>query len=402
MIALHDTKDIVAWLTDGARSALRVEQAFAELCDRLVRAGIPLWTAQVFVRTPHPDIRGRRLRWRLGSGVVIDEIPFGHSDVLETTGEIENVQGTAVTIRHRLSNSDRVADTLLLRRLLAEGVSEVAISPLRFTDGPVHVATWATRNPGGFTDAHIAAIESIVAQATRVAEIRALTRTTDTLLKTYIGRRTGTRLLAGQIRRQYREIVHAAILISDMRGFTALANRLPPPTVATLLNRYFDAQVPAIVDRGGDLLNFIGDGLLAVFPVDPSQRSPRVVCGAALAAAREINSNIANLGELPQSERIGALRFGLALHLGEILYVNIGGGDRLDFTCIGPAINLASRLEKLAGRLGRSIVASENFAAHCRNSFAPLGRFALSRTSLMGSAQLSDSKLIGRGGEVIY
>jgi adenylate cyclase len=156
-----------------------------------------------------------------------------------------------------------------------------------------------------------------------------------------------------------------------MRGFTRLADRLPPQSLVDMLNRYFDCQVPAIAKHGGEVLKFIGDGLLAIFPIATGENA-REVCHNALAAAREARAVIAS------SNRVeGAVRFGLALHVGEVLYGNIGSGSRLDFTCIGPAVNLAARIEKLSSELGRTIMASDEFARHCSTQFMPVGEFEL-------------------------
>jgi adenylate cyclase len=156
-----------------------------------------------------------------------------------------------------------------------------------------------------------------------------------------------------------------------MRGFTKLADRLASQALVDLLNRYFDCQVPPILDHGGEVLKFMGDGLLAIFPIGEGAAP---VCAQALAAALAARANVAALQGADEETDV---RFGLALHVGDVLYGNIGSGNRLDFTSIGPAVNLAARLEKLAGRLGRSIVASEEFASHCGDVFAPIGRFAV-------------------------
>ena len=258
----------------------------------------------------------------------------------------------------------------MLKELQDEGVSDYLASPLLFTDGEIHLATWTTRQPGGFTDAQIDGIESIVAPLARVAEVRALRRTASNLLNTYVGNNAGERILAGQIRRGHTEAIYAAIWLSDMRGFTLLADRVPPQTLVELLNGYFDCQVPAILDRGGEVLKFMGDGLLAIFPIEDN---PDEACARALIAAYEARRRIAALNKHERD----AVRFGLALHVGEVLYGNIGGGNRLDFTCIGAAVNLAARLEKLASKLGRTILASDEFARHSRGDFQPIGKFAL-------------------------
>ena len=205
----------------------------------------------------------------------------------------------------------------------------------------------------------------------RVAENRLLERTASVLLDTYVGNNAGPRILAGQIRRGDTTTINAAIWLSDMRGFTRLADRLPPQTLVDMLNRYFDCQVPAIAKHGGEVLKFIGDGLLAIFPIATGAENPREVCLSALAAAQEARAAIA-------ADPIeGDVRFGLALHVGEVLYGNIGSGNRLDFTCIGPAVNLAARIEKLTSELGRTILASDEFAGHCSSHLVPVGEFEL-------------------------
>jgi len=166
----------------------------------------------------------------------------------------------------------------------------------------------------------------------------------------------------------------AAIWLSDMRGFTTLADRLPPQALVDLLNRYFDCQVPPIREHGGEVLKFMGDGLLAIFPIGAGADAGKV-CANALAAAHAARAKVAELHATSGDD--AGVRFGLALHLGDVLYGNIGSDDRLDFTCIGPAVNLAARLEKLAGQLGRTILASEEFAKHGGRDFAPIGQFAI-------------------------
>ncbi len=248
------------------------------------------------------------------------------------------------------------------------------MTPLFFTNGEIQVATWTTRQAGGFTEAQLAGIDNVLAPLARLAEIYALRRTASNLLDAYVGRQAGERILAGRIRRGDSEAIRAAIWMSDMRGFTALSDALPPPILLALLNRWFDCQVPAIVEHGGEVLKFIGDGLLAIFPVAGDAAA---ACGAALAAARAARARIAGDDELAVLAGGARPRFGLALHLGEVLFGNIGGGNRLDFTCIGPAVNLAARLEELTGMTGHPILASGAFAGHCRQPLIPVGAFSL-------------------------
>ena len=373
-----DTKSIVDWLMDGARSATRPETVLSDLCDRLVHAGIPLWRVAVFVRTLHPEIMGRRFIWQPGGGVTITE---GLFELLETD-QFQNSPFLAViksgrSIRRRLTNGDGPEEFSIYRELRAQGATDYFATPLIFSDGSVHVATWSTQQAGGFTDAQIAGIETIVRPLARVAEIRALQRTATNLLDAYVGHHAGERILAGQIRRGDTEMIHSVIWLSDMRGFTAVSDRLPPQMLVNLLNRYFDCQVPAIVQYGGEVLKFIGDGLLAIFPLVNGTADAHEVCDRALAAAREAQVNIDAIEAPIGTGPAHGVRFGLALHLGEVLYGNIGSGNRLDFTCIGPAVNLAARLEKLAASLGRTIILSAEFAQHSRVDLELLGEFAV-------------------------
>jgi adenylate cyclase len=373
-----DTSSVVHWLMWGARSARQARDIMREMCERLVACGVPLWRAAVFVRTLHPQISGRRFLWRLGGGVEVGELEFERLETAEyRDSPVVRVYATKAPLRRRLRQASDAADFEVLQSLYAEGATDYLASPLPFIDGSVHVATWATRNPGGFTDEQIAGLESIVAPLARVAEISALRRTATNLLDTYVGRHAGERILAGRIRRGHTESILAAIWLSDMRGFTALADRVSPDALISLLNGYFDCQVPPILDHGGEVLKFMGDGLLAIFPLDKERNDLAAVCDAAFAAAGMAQERVTALSASSDIEGVDGLRFGLALHIGEVLYGNIGGGNRLDFTCIGPAVNLAARLEKLAGRLGRTMLVSEHFAQQCRSRLVPVGAHML-------------------------
>lgn len=371
---MSDIRQVLDWLAGGALSGAQSQDVLAELCERMVACGIPLWRVAVFVTTLHPDVMGRRFLWQAESGVTTSEALH---EIAETDdfrqSPFSTVYATRVSLRRCLADKDCPADFDILRDLRDQGGTDYAAFPLLFTDGSIHVATFATRAPGGFTAAQFSALESVIHPLARVAEIRALRRTAGNLIDTYVGHQTGERILAGKIRRGYVEAIRAAVWLSDMRGFTALSERSPPQAVIERLNVYFGCQVPAILDHGGEVLKFMGDGLLAIFPIDEGQAAGSV-CRRALNCARAFRASIA---ALPRQEDGDAIRFAVALHVGEVMYGNIGGGNRLDFTCIGPAVNLAARLEKVAAKLGEAIVASAEFAAHCPEQFRPLGEHAV-------------------------
>src|SRR6201987_4351730 len=319
---------IVEWLIDGARSAPLPQQVLAQLSERLVACGIPLWRVAVFVRTLHPQVMGRRFIWRPGTEVEISEAPF---ELLESANFLYNpipqVYATGRALRRKLGDPDCAVDFPVLSELRADGVTDYLALPLVFTDGAIHAVTCTTRQAGGFTDAQIAGIETIITPLARVAEIRALRRMGSILLDTYVGHDAGERILAGHIRRGDIEEIHAAIWLSDMRGFTALADSLPPAVLIDLLNLYFDSQIPVILEHGAEVLKFMGDGLLAIFPIANDNADADEVCSRTLTAVRQARTIVAELSQSIAIENSDGLRFGLALHIGEVLYGNIGGGN---------------------------------------------------------------------------
>src|SRR5258708_19047865 len=305
-------RPVIDWLIDGAPSDAR---SVATLCQRLVSCGMPLWRVAVFVTTLHADVMARRFLWTAESGVTTSEALF---DVVETDeyrrSPFAVVYDTGKAVRYRFA-TDGCPDIPVLRELKADGATDYVAFPLRFSDGTTHVATWSTRQPLGFTAEQFSALESLIAPLARVAEIRALRRTAGNLIETYVGNHTGEPILAGKIRRRHVQTLRAAIWLSDMRGFTSLAERLPPQALIDLLNQYFDCQVPAIAEHGGEALKFMGDGLLAIFPLGADESDTRPVCARALASARKADAR----GADPSARRVAldesARRSGLAPQL---------------------------------------------------------------------------------------
>ena len=371
-----DLQKVTDWLIDGARSASSPTQIMAETCERLIQAGLPLWRVGVFVRTLHPDIFGHSFVWRPGAEVVVNSADFDIQDSPEfRNSPLAILYDKGQEVRYRLDDpaSKRFP---FFDDMRAEGVTDYIALPLLFIYGSTHASSWTTKQPGGFSDEQLNGLRLLVSPLARVIEIISLRRTASNLLDTYVGNRAGERILGGQIRRGHTDTMDAAIWLSDLRGFTALSDRLPAETVVDILNNYFDCQVAAIRTHGGEVLKFMGDGLLAVFPIDEYVGDVQRVCSRVLEAARESRASVDAM-HYPIGEVVERFRFGVALHVGKILYGNIGGGNRLDFTCIGPAVNLAARLEKIAGRLHRTIVASEGFAGICAGGWADLGEFPI-------------------------
>jgi len=371
-----DLAETIEWLNDSCPGLESTDLVLPELCARVIALGVPLAYGGIYVRTLHPEIMGRRFVWRPGAAVESVSVGYDLFDKPEyRDSPIAWVFTNGARLRRRLDDPGCPMDFTFLDRYRGEGATDLLISPLRYSTGEVYVAAWMTQRPGGFPDHAVETLHALERPIARMTEVRTLKRIAINLLDTYVGGQAGGRILSGHIRRGDIEAIRAAIWLSDMRGFTARADRMPPTDLVELLNRYFDCQVPAIRAAGGEVLKFMGDGLLAIFPV--GDQAEAAVCRAALAAARTVEAAIdgADWGGL---EAPGQMKFGVALHIGEVLYGNVGSANRLDFTCIGPAVNLAARIEKLSGEIGRTILASQEFARHCGDAhLTPLGALAL-------------------------
>ena len=347
------------WLIAGAPGARTSPEVLAGTCERLLAQGVPIARAEAYVRTLHPLVAGRAFEWTPRGGCQAMEAVH-EEDVGAVSSPIRAVFATGRPQRDRLATGR--ASNPYLDEMRSLGMTDVLAIPFAFLSGEIHAVAFATDRPEGFTIDALAAIDEIMAPLTRVAEIFALRRSASNVLTAYVGRDAGARVLAGQIRRGDIELIEAAIWFSDMRGFTAMSNERGPKEVIERLNELFDCQVPAIERHDGEVLKFMGDGLFAIFtPRAGDAGGLAACCERALAAMRDARAEVAERRARGQDPP----RFGIALHVGEVAYGNVGGAERLDFTCIGRAVNLAARLESLAGALGRDVLASEAFARLC-------------------------------------
>jgi adenylate cyclase len=365
---------IVDWLLSAHRDSMDGLQLFNNLCWRMLGQGIPLWRANLSISTLHPQIMGLGFRWRRDLGVTQEfRIKHGmerHSDYLQSPMRPALEQGVAV--RYRLEQDAAALERYpLLRGFREAGATDYLACPLHAFVGRHRVVTWASDRPGGFTDAHIAAIEALLPAIAIVVETNALRRMSALLLDTYLGRTIGRHILDGEIHRGQGRRLRAALLAADLRGFTNLADRMPGEELIRLLDDYFDAVVAAVHEQGGEILKFVGDGVLAIF--EPDGRSEQEAVRAALVAAEDAlhRLDLANNNRAAVGQELIAI--GIGLHLGEVIYGNVGAADRLDYTAIGPAVNLVCRLEGLTKRLGRPLLVSESFAEAYGRPLVSLG-----------------------------
>jgi adenylate cyclase len=375
---VKDTRAIFDWLVDGAPGAENAAEVVGRMSEAILASGIPLHRTAAFVRTLHPHLLGRSFVWRPGRAVVTREAPFAFvASESYRTSTIAAVSDLGRPVRQRPMDPAWPNDYRGTHsELVAEGITDYIAAPLRFLDGQTHTFSFATTDPAGFTDEQIGTLLDLTRPLARVGEIFALTRTAANLLDAYVGRNAGAQILAGKIHRGDVDTIRAVIWFSDLRGFTELSGSLEPAAVISMLNELFECQVEPIERNGGEVLKFIGDGLLAIFPIS-SAHTASARCDAALAAARDAFAALVRANEERTKRVERPIRFGLALHLGDVAYGNIGGAGRLDFTCIGPAVNLTSRLEALTGKLERPLVVSQELARLTASSTVSLGTFEL-------------------------
>lgn len=358
---------VVDWLTNGTRDERFVDNIFAQMCIRLQQAGIPLKRSTLHILIHHPQWLGARMMW--SDGMREAEIALVDYDVRERSEYIgsaaNEIHDGAAEVRERLEQDSSLGRKhALYDEMRARGLTDYVAWPLYHTLGKRHLVTFATDRPGGFDDAHIAGLKKLLPVLALVSEIRVKNRLARTLLETYVGSHAGELILAGATRRGTGTTVRAAIMICDLRDFTKISDNWPRDDVIDLLNDYFDAMSEPIARHGGEILKFIGDGLLAIFPLSQPD-----ACANLLHAVTEARKAMAALNERNNGTGRAPLNYGIGVHVGDVMYGNIGSTSRLDFTVIGPAVNMASRLEALTKQLGRTVLLSRAFAELVEREF---------------------------------
>jgi class 3 adenylate cyclase len=342
----------LAWLVDAAGETPGAHRLLAELGAHLIEDGLPLAGGTLSLAVPHPLIARRTWLWRAESGEVIEALGFAPAGPAAPEASPSGDPG-----RRWLAG---IADGLVHADIVGprpDGPSLGWIGPRPFTRDETDELRQAAR----FAAAPLAVL---AARATLTATLEA-----------YLGRRSAARVLAAPLRRDVGETIQAALLYADLRGFTALSENHPPAVVISALGAWFDRIAGSVHAFGGEVLKFIGDGVLAIFPV--VGEAPRGACDNALRAVSAARVGMTHLDQERHRQGLPPLPFGAALHLGEMLWGNIGAADRLDFTAIGPAVNLVSRLEGLCRPLGKTVLVSGALAAETQTPLIALGTHEL-------------------------
>src|ERR1700751_1041726 len=366
-VAARPDSDVAGWLMNETRDERFIDNIFAELCVRLRQAVGPVQRAPLHLLIQDPPWRGARVFWADGMReATITRVDYDVRERPEYIGSpVEEIHNGATEVRENLE-----CDPSLSRKhgvyddWRSMGLRDYVAWPMYPPLGKRPVLAFATDRPGGFDDGHIAGLLKLLPVLALVSEIRMKNRLARTLLETYVGSHAGELILAGATRRGSGTTVRAAIMICDLRDFTRISDNWPRDDVIDLLNDYFDAISEPIARHGGEILKFMGDGLLAIFPLGQPQ-----ACANLLHAVTEARQAMVALNEKNGETGRAPLNFGIGVHVGDVMYGNIGSRSRLDFTVIGPAVNMASRLETLTKQLGRTVLLSRAFADFVESDF---------------------------------
>lgn len=361
------------WLSEEARFLDTNGQVFERFCHEIGGRGVPLDRSWLHIRTLHPQYAGLSRLWTRDAGM--RETPLPHDFESRSAYLTSPIR---YAVENRRSGRWRLDDGALLpfpmlAELRAEGYRDYLIAPLLYSDRTPNAITWATRAAQGFAEDQIRLLQELVPAYSAIAEIKSLRRFAANMLQTYTGREPGELILKGQIRRGDVRNITAALMLIDLRDFTLLSDRLEPAAVIETLNRYFDSVMIPVNRHGGEVMEIMGDGILAIFNDSVDGAGP--ACRRAFEAAEEGLLALARSNQGAESEH--RLVAGFALHHGTVAYGNIGSGDRLDFTVIGRDVNLTSRIEKLCRELGRQLIMSEVFAGLLQEPMFEIGHFAL-------------------------
>ncbi|MBN9005820.1 MAG: adenylate/guanylate cyclase domain-containing protein [Rhizobiales bacterium] len=373
--------EIVHWLMHGASREPELLLVLESFIWRIIAAGLPIDRVSLHIATLHPQLLGFAWNWHRADGLC-DEVKVQHATAETDSFKLNPLsrifaQGTS--LRRKPQSAEAQAEFPIMRELAAMGYTEYLAMPLG-EDRYRHAVTFATVRPSGFSDADIAQIERLLSLFTLHVERHIAVRIARNALNAYLGSNAATRVLNGDIRRGTGEPIRALIWFADLRGFTDLSDRLSGPDMVEVLNRYFEIFAGAVLANGGEVLKFMGDGLLAVFPLD--RDGGKAAARAALDAAEAAHRGLDDLNATSPAPLDGIagwrpLRAGIALHEGEVFFGNIGAPERLDFTVIGPAVNEASRVESLQKTLGRNILITAAAARLIDRPLDRLGEFTL-------------------------
>jgi adenylate cyclase len=390
----HETliSPIREWLIDEALGNPDIVELFEALCMRISSVGIPITRARLFWPTLHPLFQAETVMWDKGEKAWLEQ--FVHQDEASDAWKKSPlkylIEFDQAILRRELSGTNKLVDFELLEGLEENGFTDFIAMRTKLegtsfrtrdeNENSGIMITWATNSSGGFSDNDVDALSKLNRRFAVTCKVMIQSRISSNIAQTYLGTRAGGSVLDGQIRRGDGQTTNAVIWYSDLRDSTQLAETLPSQNYFDLLNAYFTATAQPIIDEGGEILDFIGDAVLGIFPYQNAKRLKRAVDSA----HKALISSCTMAEQLNIERRENGLKefnFGIGINIGEVMFGNIGVPSRLAFSVIGPAVNEAARIEALSKVRDRKILAGKEFA-----NFNPEGWQSLGEQKLKGVA----------------
>jgi len=372
-------RPIVSWLLEERLNIGRTSYLLTLYCQRLREIGLPVDRATIHMPQLHPQIVARSLLWLRETGGSV-ETGHRHGDRSQDfyqRSPVRVIYEGGAKVHSRIASLNGPHEFPIIDDLHRDGYAEYLMLPIAFANGRINAISFATKEEKGFDALDQASFEATLPAFGAVLELNQTQSTARSLLDTYVGRDSGERILNGAVRRGQGEEIHAVVWYCDLRGFTKLSQCEELAPVIALLNDYFDCMAGPVQAHGGEILKFMGDAMLAIFSCASTAEAKCEASDKAILAGEEALVRIEEMNRQRQERGAAPLRVGIAIGVGKVMYGNIGTADRLDFTVIGPVVNLVSRLEGLSLDLDPPIVVSESLALSSRRSFRELGRFAL-------------------------
>jgi adenylate cyclase len=384
-----------SWLMSHGRTHTSVVTFVNALCEAMKERGLPLDRLNLLVRTIHPTyefmvlthssrstmdvpidgtrkVQNRRTHTFGENQVEQFLVEYGHTDEpMFKTSPFQAIIDGESYIRCRLSSHDPAPKFPIFKDLIALGMTDYVAFPLDLSPPDFGMMSMTSACADGFSDEHLMLLQDITPMVSMVLAPLLLREAYQAVLGAYLGEGPASEVYSGRIQMGDVEEIEAVVGFVDMRSFTATTQRAEGTEIIQRLNRFFSALNEVVTEGGGNILKFMGDGALVVFPL--TDRDPAAVAQDALLAHSHFRSRLSKLNEEHAADPLGPIEFGMALHIGTVLYGNIGAPNRLDFTVIGPAVNLTARLQGLCPRFGVDMVASEDFAALLPQSFTDIG-----------------------------
>lgn len=370
------------WLMDQALKDTDLETIILGACERVHAAGIPIMRGFFGFSVLHPLYSATSITWQRGNGTKIADyphVPNGANEGYLKSPFYYMSQRGLDTMRVHLDCTQRQYDFPILKELMQQGLTDYLAFRMAFDRSGDRGMTgsWATDHRDGFSEEDIEALLRLNRRLAVASKIAVKSKLMTNLTSTYLGRGAGEHVLSGQIKRGDGQSIKAAIWFADIRGSTALADRLDSQGYIDVLNQFFDATGRSVIDKGGEILSFIGDGLLAIFPAKDSEESLRDASTRAMRAALKAETRLDRMNHKREQAGLDAIRFGIALHLGEVMFGNVGALDRLTFSAFGQAVNEVSRLDQLTKTLKENMVASDEVASRIDHPVRALGAHSL-------------------------